>query len=192
MGGGTAPDTANVAQCGDDTIVLAVNPWIGAKANAAVAQVLMEQQMGCTVELEDPIAEKAQFPAMADGDVDATLEVWPSGHADDYAQFIEEAGTVVDGGLLGITGNIGWFVPSYVIDEYPQYATWEGFQDDADVFSTADTGDKVGSSARTRRTRSSTSRSSRRSTSISRSSTAAARTRRSRRWTPRCRTRIPS
>ena len=106
------------------TIVLAVNPWIGAKANAAVAQVLMEQQMGCTVELEDPIAEKAQFPAMADGDVDATLEVWPSGHADDYAQFIEEAGTVVDGGLLGITGNIGWFVPSYVVDENLQYATW--------------------------------------------------------------------
>jgi glycine betaine/proline transport system substrate-binding protein len=49
---------------------------------------------------------------------------------------------VVDGGLLGITGNIGWFVPSYVIDEYPEYATWEGFQSDADVFSTADTGDK--------------------------------------------------
>ena len=33
-------------------------------------------------------------------------------------------------------------MPSYVIDENPQYATWEGFQDDADVFSTADTGDK--------------------------------------------------
>ena len=65
---------------------------------------------------------------MADGDVDATLEVWPSGHADDYAQFIEEAGTVVDGGLLGITGNIGWFVPSYVVDEYPEYATCGGLQ----------------------------------------------------------------
>jgi glycine betaine/proline transport system substrate-binding protein len=142
-GGGTAApvDTA-VAQCGDETIVLAVNPWIGAKANAAVAKVLMEQQMGCTVELEDPIAEKAQFPAMADGDVDATLEVWPSGHADDYAQFIEEAGTVVDGGLLGITGNIGWFVPAYVVEQNPQYATVDGFKDDADIFATADTGDK--------------------------------------------------
>jgi glycine betaine/proline transport system substrate-binding protein len=141
-GGGTPPANANVAQCGDDTIVLAVNPWIGAKANAAVAQVLMEQQMGCTVELEDPIAEKAQFPAMADGDVDATLEVWPSGHADDYAQFIDEAGTVVDGGLLGITGNIGWFVPSYVVEQNPQYATVDGFKEDADIFATADTGDK--------------------------------------------------
>ena len=104
-GGGTALDTANVAQCGDDTIVLAVNPWIGAKANAAVAQVLMEQQMGCTVELEDPIAEKAQSRLLADGD-DATLEVWPSGHADDYAQFIEEAGTVVDGACSGSPGTL--------------------------------------------------------------------------------------
>jgi glycine betaine/proline transport system substrate-binding protein len=142
--GGTPTDggTPSVAQCGDETLVLAVNPWIGAKANAAVAQVLMEQQMGCTVELEDPIAEKAQFPAMADGDVDATLEVWPSGHADDYAQYIEEAGTVVDGGLLGITGNIGWFTPAYVVEQYPEYATWEGYQEDADIFATADTGDK--------------------------------------------------
>jgi len=56
-GGAGAPVDTAVAQCADDTIVLAVNPWIGAKANAAVAKVLMEQQMGCTVELEDPIAE---------------------------------------------------------------------------------------------------------------------------------------
>ena len=98
---------------------------------------------------------------MADGDVDATLEVWPSGHAEDYAQFIEEAGTVVDGGLLGITGNIGWFVPSYVVDANPEYATVDGFKEDADMFATADTGDKGRFLGGTRPTRSSTSRSSR-------------------------------
>ena len=57
-------------------------------------------------------------------------------------QYIDEAGTVVDGGLLGITGNIGWFTPTYVVDQNPEYATWEGFKDDADMFATADTGDK--------------------------------------------------
>jgi glycine betaine/proline transport system substrate-binding protein len=140
-GGTTTAGTADVAQCGSEPITIAVNPWVGAEANANVAKVLMEQQMGCTVELQE-VNESAQFPGMADGTIDATLEVWPSGHSKDAKQYIDQAGTVVDGGELGIIGNIGWFVPSYVIDQYPQYATWEGFKDDADVFATAETGDK--------------------------------------------------
>jgi len=137
-GGGTA---TGVAQCGSGSIVIAVNPWVGAEANANVAKVLMEQEMGCTVELQE-VNESAQFPAMADGDVDATLEVWPSGHAKDRKDYIVKAGTVVDVGKLGIVGNIGWFTPSYVVQENPDLATWEGFKDNADVFATAETGDK--------------------------------------------------
>ena len=137
-GGGTA---TGVAQCGSEPIVIAVNPWVGAEANANVAKVVMEQEMGCTVELQE-VNESAQFPAMADGDVDATLEVWPSGHAKDRRDYIERAGTVVDAGELGIVGNIGWFTPSYVVQENPDLATWEGFKDSADVFATAETGDR--------------------------------------------------
>ena len=137
-GGGTA---TGVAQCGSEPIVIAVNPWVGAEANANVAKVVMEQEMGCTVELQE-VNESAQFPAMADGDVDATLEVWPSGHAKDRRDYIERAGTVVDAGELGIVGNIGWFTPSYVVQENPDLATWEGFKDNAEVFATAETGDK--------------------------------------------------
>jgi glycine betaine/proline transport system substrate-binding protein len=139
-GGGGETGTA-AAQCGNETIVIAVNPWVGAEANANVAKVLMEQEMGCTVELQE-INESAQFPAMADGDVDATLEVWPSGHAKDREDYIEGTGEVVDGGELGIIGNIGWFTPSYVVEQNPQYATYEGFENDADIFATAETGDK--------------------------------------------------
>lgn len=138
--GGAGAGTA-AAQCGGEPIVIAVNPWVGAEANANVVKSVMQQEMGCTVELQE-VNESAQFPAMAAGDVDATLEVWPSGHAKDYKQYIESGAGVVDGGLLGITGNIGWFTPSYVVDENPQYATWEGFEDDAALFSTAETGDK--------------------------------------------------
>jgi glycine betaine/proline transport system substrate-binding protein len=140
-GGGGGATTDDVAQCGDETIVIAVNPWVGAEANANVVKVVMEQEMGCTVELQE-INESAQFPAMADGDVDATLEVWPSGHAKDHSQYIEKAGTVVEGGELGIIGNIGWFTPSYVIEQNPEFATFEGFADNADIFATAETGDK--------------------------------------------------
>ena len=138
--GGDTDGGATAAQCGSDTIVIAVNPWVGAEANANVAKVLMEDQMGCTVELQE-VSESAQFPGMDRGDIDATLEVWPSGHSKDARQYIEQAGTVVEGGELGITGNIGWFTPSYVVEEFPEYATWEGYTE-ADVFATAETGDK--------------------------------------------------
>ena len=30
---------------------------------------------------------------------------------------------MVDGGELGIIGNIGWFTPSYVVEETPEFAT---------------------------------------------------------------------
>jgi glycine betaine/proline transport system substrate-binding protein len=136
-GGGA---TTTGAQCGDETITIAVNPWVGAAANANVAKAALES-MGCTVELKN-LNEKAQFPAMANDQVDATLEVWPSGHSKDREDYVDGAGTVVDGGELGITGDIGWFVPQYVIDENPQYASWEGFKDNADTFATAETGDQ--------------------------------------------------
>lgn len=139
--GSTGTAEANVAQCGGETITIAVNPWVGAEANANVVKVIMEQQMGCTVELQE-VNESAQFPGMADGSIDATLEVWPSGHFDDRENYIDGAGTVVDGGELGIVGNIGWFTPAYVVDQNPELATWEGFKDNADIFATAETGDK--------------------------------------------------
>jgi glycine betaine/proline transport system substrate-binding protein len=121
--------------------VIAFNPWVGAEANAEVAKAVMEQEMGCTVELQK-VSETGQFPAMADGDVDATLEVWPSGHLKDRKDYIEQAGTVVDAGELGIVGNIGWFTPSYVVEQNPELGTWEGYQENADMFATAETGDK--------------------------------------------------
>ncbi len=41
-----------------------------------------------------------------------------------------------------MTGQIGWFVPDYVVAEHPEVATWEGLQDPeiAKLFATAETG----------------------------------------------------
>ncbi|MBI2239069.1 MAG: ABC transporter substrate-binding protein [Actinobacteria bacterium] len=123
------------------TVTIAVNPWTGSAANANVAKIILEQELGYTVELVE-IDEFAQFPALAAGDLDATLEVWPSGHAEDYATYIEADAGVVDGGELGVVGNIGWFIPTYLLDEHPEFATWEGFKGEEDLFATAETGDK--------------------------------------------------
>jgi glycine betaine/proline transport system substrate-binding protein len=123
------------------TIRIAVNPWTGSAANANVAKIVLEQELGYTVELVE-IDEFAQFPALAAGDLDATLEVWPSGHAEDYAKYIEGGGGVVDGGKLGVIGNIGWFIPTYLLETNPKLATWEGIKGNESLFQTAESGDQ--------------------------------------------------
>lgn len=123
----------------DTTIKLAVNAWVGAEANANVAANLLEDQLGYTVELVK-IDEFEQFPALASGDLDATLEVWPSVHPKDYKNYIQADAGVIDAGLLGVTGQIGWFLPTYLLDENPELATWEGLKGNESMFATSETG----------------------------------------------------
>jgi glycine betaine/proline transport system substrate-binding protein len=124
------------------SITLAVNPWDGSAANAAVAKVILEKQ-GMTVNLKD-IDENAVWAALDSGTIDANLEVWPSGHAKDIETYITTKKSVIDGGLIGPTGHIGWFIPKFVADAHPEYTSWEGLKTEAAAkyFATAETGDK--------------------------------------------------
>lgn len=125
------------------TIVLVENAWSASELNVAVAQILLENELGYPVEVIS-LDENAQWPALASGDAHASLEVWPSGHAANVAEYIDGAGTVENGGLLGPVGRIGWYMPSYLLNDHPELATWEGFAspDAATLFATAETGDK--------------------------------------------------
>ena len=122
-------------------IKLAANPWDGSRVNVAVAKIVLEKELGYTVKIVD-IDENGQFPALASGDLSATLEIWPSGHAKDYDDYIKTS-KLEDIGKLGVVGKINWYVPKYVVDEHPELATWEGYQkaENAGMFKTAETGD---------------------------------------------------
>jgi glycine betaine/proline transport system substrate-binding protein len=146
--------TVAVAACGGDegadggvdadkpTINLIVNPWTASRLNAEVAKVIIEEQLGYPVEITEVNENDAMFTGMADGTLDAVLEIWPSGVTDAENAYFDE-GSVVNLGGLGAIGKIGWFVPRYVIDEHPELATWEGFADPAlaALFATPETGD---------------------------------------------------
>ncbi|MGH2992205.1 MAG: glycine betaine ABC transporter substrate-binding protein [Solirubrobacterales bacterium] len=121
------------------TLRIAVNPWTGSAVNANVAKILLERKLGYTVELVE-IDENSQVPAIASGELDASLEVWPSGHAADIQRYIEgrrggplRDGGIVDGGELGLIGNIGWWIPSYLLEQRPELAGWEGLQGREDL-----------------------------------------------------------
>jgi glycine betaine/proline transport system substrate-binding protein len=138
--GGSSSGSAAVPDNSDTTINIAVNAWVGSAANANVAKVLLEDKLGYTVELTE-VDEYAQFPPLSTGDLDATLEVWPSGHAKDIKKYIDAQNGVVDGGLNGVDGQIGWWIPTYLLDANPELATWEGIKGNEDMFKTAESGD---------------------------------------------------
>ena len=133
--------TAATGEAGEG-IVLAVNPWTGSAVNANVAKVVLESKLNTAVTLQD-IDENATWLGMDAGDIDAVLEVWPSGHAADVATYIEEKKSVVDIGLLGPDAKIGWYIPTAMLADHPDLATWEGFKDPevAKLFATAESGD---------------------------------------------------
>ena len=110
--------------------------------NAEVAKNLIESEFGNPVEITEVDENDAMFTGLADGTLDAVLEIWPSGVTDAETAFIDD-GSVVDLGELGAIGKIGWFVPQYVIDDNPDLKSWEGFKDPATaaIFATAETGD---------------------------------------------------
>ncbi|MGB1254036.1 MAG: glycine betaine ABC transporter substrate-binding protein [Candidatus Promineifilaceae bacterium] len=132
-----------LAACGggaDPDITLVENPWPASELNVAVAKIIIEKELGNTVEIV-ALDENAQWDAIAAGDIDASLEVWPGGHGERIAEYIGNLGTVEDGGKLGPLGEIGWYVPTFAVDANPALATWEGLTDAAADFATAETGD---------------------------------------------------
>jgi glycine betaine/proline transport system substrate-binding protein len=124
-------------------IKLCENAWSGSSVNAYVAKIVLEQELGKEVEIIT-IDENSMWAGLATGDISACLEVWPSGHQENVAEYIDNQKVVERIGELGVVGKISWYIPSYMLESNPELATWEGFQgpDAAKLFATAQTGDK--------------------------------------------------
>ncbi|HSJ34733.1 MAG TPA: glycine betaine ABC transporter substrate-binding protein, partial [Acidimicrobiia bacterium] len=116
-GDGTTATTSAPADGDKPTINLAVNPWTASALNVEVAKLIIEENLGNPVEIVS-IDENTMFTGMSDGTLDAALEIWPSGVTADEQAFFDD-GTVANIGDLGTVGKIGWFTPSYVVEEYP-------------------------------------------------------------------------
>jgi glycine betaine/proline transport system substrate-binding protein len=125
--------TAQASRAGKPTITLAVNSWEGSSANDVVAQYIIEKKLGYSVNLVT-IDEIPAWPAMVQGKISAVLEVW--GHSPLYAQYVTGNHKVVDAGLEGPNGNIGWYVPTYLMQQHPELKTWKGVAKDWKLFVT--------------------------------------------------------
>ena len=134
--GGSDGDSAG----GSETIRIARNNWTASAIEVEVVKQLIEANLGNPVEIVD-IDENAMITGMSSGEIDANVEVWPSGFTADEQAFVDD-GSVVNMGELGAIGKIGWFVTPNALEQFPQLSSWEGLKDPAVVkaFATAATG----------------------------------------------------
>lgn len=137
-GEGDIEDTeASDSDCGD--LRIAINPWTGYVSNAHVIGHVAQEELGCTVTYPE-VKEEVGWQGMADGSIDTIVENW--GHDDLIKKYIDEQKTVVDAGLTGNDGIIGWYVPPWMAEEYPDVTNWENLNKYADMFKTSESGGK--------------------------------------------------
>ena len=90
---GAATEDAGAVDSSKPTINLIVNPWSASRLNAEIAKNIIESQLGNPVELTE-IDENAMFAGMADGSVDAVLEIWPSGLTEEENAYFDDGSVV--------------------------------------------------------------------------------------------------
>jgi glycine betaine/proline transport system substrate-binding protein len=136
-GGGGSAGGSGGGQCG--TVNLAVNPWVGYEADAAVYAYVAKTKLNCNVVKKD-LKEQVSWAGFGTGEVDLILENW--GHPDLTKQYITEQKTAVDLGQTGNKGIIGWYVPPWLAQAHPDITDWNNLNKYADQFRTSESGDK--------------------------------------------------
>lgn len=131
-------DSSGSEKC-DTTVNMAVNPWVGYEASAHVVGKVIENELGCKVAYKD-LKEEIAWQGFGKGTVDIVIEDW--GHPALEKKYIEGDKTAIDAGLNGNIGQIGWFVPPWLVKKYPDITDYKNLNKYADMFKTSESGDK--------------------------------------------------
>ncbi|MGW0942977.1 ABC transporter substrate-binding protein [Streptomyces sp. NPDC002623] len=136
-GSSGSDSSGSSAKCG--AFNLAVNPWVGYEADAAVVAYVAENDLGCKVTKKD-LKEEIAWQGFGTGEVDAVLENW--GHDDLKKKYVEGQKTAVEAGSTGNKGIIGWYVPPWLAKAYPDITDWKNLNKYASKFKTSESGGK--------------------------------------------------
>ena len=128
---------SGAASCG--TVTMDENAWAGATANVYVLKYVLEKNLGCKVNIEKLPESTPLFQAMADGKVDVLLEDWNNILLKVNQKYVK-SGALINLGSNGVIGHIGWFVPTYLMKQYPQLKTWQGLKGKESIFKSPESG----------------------------------------------------
>jgi glycine betaine/proline transport system substrate-binding protein len=121
------------------TVKMAINPWVGYEANAAVIGYLLQKELGYTVEKKN-LKEEVSWQGFESGEVDVIVENW--GHPDLKKTYVQDKKVAVEVGPTGNQGVIGWYVPQWMADKYPDITDYRNLNKYAGLFKTSESGGK--------------------------------------------------
>ena len=136
------------------TLYLVDQDWNGQLVTTAVIQILLEQEMDHTVATKFAPADSAPlFIGLENGDFHFVCCNWPSYSAALLKEYVdaEDGAKVERMGSVGVRGETGWYVPSYVIEGdaergieavAPNLRAVGDLNQYKSVFATSDTGTK--------------------------------------------------
>jgi glycine betaine/proline transport system substrate-binding protein len=131
--------SATTASCGSTPINIAENAWTGYAANVAVVDYVLKTKLNCTTKISK-VDEQVSWQGFPTGQIDVILENW--GHDDLAKKYITDQKVAVDLGPTGNQGIIGWYVPQWMADKYPDILDYKNLNKYADMFKTSESGDK--------------------------------------------------
>lgn len=134
-------------------IKIVENDWTGNLVDIRLAKIILEEEMGYTVELvfTDYLA---QWAALAQGDLHVAMELWPSYVRPQMEEHIADyggSGAVTNLGHLGISGRVGYYVFDYMLHGdaarsieacCPDLTDWSKLNEYKDAFKTPESGDQ--------------------------------------------------
>jgi glycine betaine/proline transport system substrate-binding protein len=137
---GVKTDSGSDAPAGKKgTVKLAINPWVGYEANAAVVAYLLEHELDYAVD-EKNLKEEVSWQGFETGEVDVVIENWA--HDDLKKKYIDEKKVAVNAGPTGNNGVIGWYVPKWMTEKYPDITDYKNLNKYASLFKTSESGGK--------------------------------------------------
>ena len=136
-GGGGSPAASGAS--GGGTVNMAINPWVGYEASAAVVAHVLENELGVTVVKKD-LKEDVSWQGFETGEVDVIIEDW--GHPELQTKYVDEDKVAQVAGDTGNVGIIGWYVPAWMAEEYPDITDYTNLNKYAELFKTSESGDQ--------------------------------------------------
>ena len=129
--------SARGAKCGK--VTMDENAWAGATANVYVVKYVLEKNLGCKVNIEKLPESTPLFQAMVDGKVDVVPEDWNNILLKVNQKYVT-SGKVKNLGSNGVIGHIGWYIPTYLMQQYPQFKNWKGLKGKESIFKSPESG----------------------------------------------------
>lgn len=144
--GGTAADGVVIASspsqadspakpathCADKPIKFAALTWESGQFTTAVLELILQTGYGCVVD-KVPGATPALETALAQNDIQVIAEQWV-GRSPIMQTAVAKNQVAVVGDTLKGGATQGWYVPDYVLEQYPQLRSYHDLSDHAHLF----------------------------------------------------------